>query len=74
MYLNTIYKLKYPTVDDIMEELLRLGGVPYIYKIDLAGALRQLPIDPFDYNVLGLKWDGQYFADVFCPSGHCGGP
>ena len=73
MYLDTVFKLRYPTVDNITEELLRMGGTPHLYKIDLSRAFRQLRIDPRDFNLLTLKWDGAYFADTFCPFGHVGG-
>ena len=43
MYLSTVYKLQYPTVDNITETLLRLGSEAVIYKIDLSRAFRQLP-------------------------------
>ena len=73
MYLSTVYKLQYPTVDNITETLLRLGPEAVIYKIDLSRAFRQLRIDPYDYNLLALKWGSHYFADTFCPFGHRSG-
>ena len=73
MYLSTMYKLQYPTVDNITETLLRLGSEAVIYKIDLSCVFRQLRIDPYDYNLLALKWGSHYFADTFCPFGHRSG-
>ena len=70
MYLNTAYKLQYPTVDDITAYLRELGSEALIYKVDLSRAFRQLPIDPSDYNLLCLKWGGKYYSDKFCPFGH----
>ena len=70
MYLNTAYKLQYPTVDDITAYLRELGPEALIYKVDLSRAFRQLPIDPSDYNLLCLKWDNKYYSDKFCPFGH----
>ena len=68
-----MYQLQYPTVDNITETLLRLGSEVVIYKIDLSRAFRQLRIDPYDYNLLALKWGSDYFADTFCPFGHRSG-
>ena len=73
MYLNTMYKLQYPTADNITQILLRLGSEAVIYKIDLSCMFRQLRIDPYDYNLLALKWGSHYFADTFCPFGHRSG-
>ena len=70
MYLNTAYKLQYPTIDDITKALLEMENTPKMYKIDLSRAFRQLPIDPYDYNFLCLKWKGEYYSDQFCPFGH----
>ena len=70
MYLNTAYKLQYPTVDDITKALLEVENNPKMYKIDLSRAFRQLPIDPYDYNLLCLKWKREYYSDQFCPFGH----
>ena len=72
-YLGTVYKLQYPTVDNITESLLRLGSEAVIYKIDLSRAFRQLRIDPCDYHLLTLKWGSHFFADTFCPFGHRSG-
>ena len=73
IYLGTTYQLKYPTVDCITDHLCTLGKDALIYKIDLARAFRQLPVDPYDYNLLTLKWKKGYFCDVYTPFGHSGG-
>ena len=36
VYLNTVYKLQYPTIDNITEALPSLGKGAYLYKIDLS--------------------------------------
>ena len=60
-YLGTFYKLKLPTVDDFVERLVHLGKGCMMYKIDLARAFRQLPVDPCDYPLLCLQWENQYY-------------
>ena len=50
-----------------------MGTQALLYKIDLARAFRQLPVDPYDYNLLTLKWKNTYFCDVFTPFGHSSG-
>ena len=54
MYLNTVFKLQYPTFDVITDHLAKIETSALIYKIDLSRAFRQLPIDPHDYNLLCL--------------------
>ena len=73
MYLEGVYKLQYPTVDTITQYLAQLGKNAFIYKIDLARAFRQLPIDPHDYDLLCLHWKGAYYCDLFCPFGQVSG-
>ena len=73
IYLDTVYKLQYPTVDNITETLRKLGEDAVLYKIDLSRAFRQLCIDPSDFNLLCLKWRGLYYSDQYCPFGHRSG-
>ena len=70
IYLNPVFKLQYPTVDAITERLKVMGKQALLYKIDLSRGFRQLPIDPYDYNLLCYRWKGQYFCDLACPFGH----
>ena len=69
IYLDTVFKLQYPTVDAIAEKLRTLGTDALLYKIDLSSAFRQLPVDSYDYNLLCLKWNSAYFCDLFTPFG-----
>ena len=55
-YLDTIFKLQYPTVDSVTEYLRKLGKGAYIYKIHLSRAFRQIPVDPHDYD---YAWHGK---------------
>ena len=40
-----------------------------LFKIDLERAFRNLRIDPFDYPLLGLQWQGKRYVDVGLPFG-----
>ena len=66
VYLDAAFKLQYPSIDAITQHLVQLGNKALIYKIDLSRAFRQIPIDPYDYNLLCLKWKGAYFCDLMC--------
>jgi len=68
-YVDTYFTLKYPTVDDIIDRVVKLGKNCQLYKVDLQRAFRQLKLDPRDIVFTGLYWDGQYFVDTSIPFG-----
>ena len=53
----------------ITQRLCDIGPGAHIYKIDLARAFRQLFVDPSDWDLLGLHWDGDYYGDCKVPFG-----
>ena len=59
-YLNSAFALTFPTVDDITSELKRLGRGALLYKVDVSRAFRHVKVDPGDYDLLGLYWEGHY--------------
>ena len=67
-YLNTEFVLTYPSIDNITDEVLKLGRGCHIFKVDISRAFRHVPIDPGDLDLLGLYLDG-YFLDQFLPFG-----
>ena len=62
------FKLKFPTLDNIVEAIIQCDD-PFISKIDIARAFRQLPIDPRDALKLGICWEGKYYCDIHCAFG-----
>ena len=69
IYLDTIYSLHYPSIDNITEELVKLGPAAQLYKVDISRAFRHLRVDPADIDLLGFKVDGRHFIDVSTPFG-----
>ena len=67
-YLGVESALSFPTVNDIMHELRRIGPGANIYKIDISHAFRHLKVDPLDYDLLGLYWNATY-VDTCLPFG-----
>ena len=67
-YLGTEFVLTYPSVDNITQEVLRLGRGCKIFKVDIRRAFRHVPIDPGDVDLLGLHWK-EYFIDRSLPFG-----
>ena len=62
-------KLSFPTIDVIacrVSDLMGQGEV-LLFKVDLSGYFRQLPIDPGDYSLLMFSWNRELFFDVVSP-------
>ena len=69
-YLDTPYILHYPSVDNITASLCKLGPAAQLFKIDISRAFRQIKVDPGDIDLLGLKFDNQYFIDLSVSFGY----
>ena len=65
-YLGSKFLLHYPSVDDIVQKLNKLGPGSLMFKVDISRAFRQLKVDPGDIDLLGLKQDA-YFIDQSVP-------
>ena len=70
VYFHSAYRLQYPTVDDLTDRLIRLGPGAHMYKVDLARAFRQLPVDPGSFPYLCLYWANMYYIDASVAFGH----
>ena len=66
-YLDEDISLVYPTVDSIASLIRASGPGALIYKRDLRRAYRQFPVDPFDYPLLGYRWNDELYFDVVLP-------
>ena len=61
---NSEFLLKFPSVDDIVDEICRSNDDVTIAKIDMARAFRNLRVDPADALKLGIKWGNDTLIDV----------
>ena len=68
-YLASDFQLTFPTVDDIIDAINDVGRGDCLYKVDISRAFRHVKIDPFDYDLLGLKWRDVAFFDTCLPFG-----
>ena len=59
-YMGVDFAPTFPTIDHLTSELTKLGPGSHIYKIDVSRAFRHLKIDPLDFDLLGLYWNGLY--------------
>ena len=69
-YMGTMFKLKFPTVDDIVDRVKQLNGKCLLYKLDLQRAFRHLKLDPRDINKTGLQFLGNFYIDTAVPFGY----
>ena len=58
------FSLKFPTIDNIIDQIKATKGRALLAKIDIARAFRNLRIDPADTFKFGLKWQNKYYLDV----------
>ena len=63
VYLEQTIDLRYASVEEVCQMVLKVGQGALIYKRDLRHAYRQLPVDPGDYRYLGYFWEGSYYHD-----------
>ena len=62
-------RLKYMSVDDVVQRVLQLGEGADITKADVRGAYRNVPVHPRDWWLLGMEWNGAVFVDRTLPFG-----
>ena len=68
-YLGCPQKIHLPTVDNLVTLVREKGRGCHLYKRDLKGAYRQIPVDPGDIDMLGYKFHGHIFCDCVLPMG-----
>ena len=64
VYDNILFKLKCPTIDQVVECIKEIGPSAKLFKIDLERVFRNLRVDPYDYPLMGLQWDGDVYAGI----------
>ena len=68
MFANINFVLKYPSIDMIIQKKIKdLGPKKLLFKIDLERAVHNFCMDPFDYPVLGLRWNAKNYVDLQSP-------
>lgn len=65
---DTTYTL--PSINDLAALIQKAPDTAWIWKADLAGAYRQLRVDPIDTPLLGFTVDSNTYIDL-CPSFGC---
>ena len=57
------FKLKLPSLDQLIPILEELGSEARLWKIDISRAFRNVRIDPWDAIHLGMMWQDKYYID-----------
>ena len=68
-YDGQLFHLCYPTVNHIAELVVKHSVGCHIFKRDLCRAYCQFPVDPFDYPLLGYRWEDLLYFDTVLPMG-----
>ena len=61
--------VSYATVEDAIHTIRTVGHGCFMAKTDIKNAFRIIPIQPQDYNLLGICWRGFYYYDRCMPMG-----
>ena len=62
-YLDIDEKMWLPSIDQLAQKIRELGPGCKIFKFDLKRGYRQIFLDPKDVNLVGFKFDGEWFFD-----------
>ena len=61
--------VQYATIADAISLIKQCGKGCFLAKTDIKDAFRIIPIQPSDYPLLGMKWNGLYYYDRCMPMG-----
>lgn len=64
MYMGKPVKVKLPTVEDLVQLVKKHGQGCALFKRDLSGAYKQMPVDPGDIHLLAFQWQGNTYCDT----------
>ena len=68
------FTLHYITVDQVIHMVSRLSRGALIAKFNVEAAYRNIPVQPADRFLLGMKWRDSYNVDLTLPFGLCPAP
>lgn len=63
------FSLQYITIDNAIDGIKQFGQGCFLAKTDVESAFRLIPVNPKDYELLGMCWNGKYFYDKVLPFG-----
>ena len=63
------FSLQFSSVNDAVRILLELGPGALMAKVDSKSAFRMVPVQPADWQLMGMHWRGSYYFDTCLPFG-----
>ena len=63
------FSLQYIKVNEIIAMISRLGQGAHMAKFDVQSAYRNIPVHPFDRDLLGMKWNNRFYVALALPFG-----
>ena len=63
------FSLKFPTIDNITQDIIDNKGDAVLFKVDVARAFCNLRVDLADALKLGLKWADAFYVNLAVPFG-----
>ncbi len=63
------FPLRYASVYNAMDSVMRLERGACMAKSDIKSAFRLCPVRPEDHHLLGMHWQGKFFFDRVLPFG-----
>ena len=58
------FEVKLDAFDKALHKVKEIGKGCYMSKIDIESAYRCIPVQPTDWPLLGLEWEGNYYFDI----------
>ena len=62
-------KVHYASFDTVVDLAMSTDSTAWLAKTDIKSAFRLLPVAPSDYELLGFKFQSQFFYDKCLPMG-----
>lgn len=59
----------YTSFDEVLDMVAKLGTGAFLGKMDVKSAFRLLPVNPSDHQLLGFKFNNDYYYDMCLPMG-----
>ena len=66
---SELASLSYASVDEAVDQILRLGRGTQLVKLDLKQAYRNIAVHPQDQHLLAVSWGGNVYVDGALPFG-----
>ena len=63
------YSVRYQGFDEAVDLVRSLGAGTVMAKVDIKHAFRLCPVRPQDFQLLGMRWDNQFYIDTRLPFG-----